>query len=258
MRLQLVTFVVPMAGAGSRFAKAGYQNPKPLIPVHGRPMIDLVIRNLTPKRYQSRFVFIVQKEQITKYGVDEKLRAWCPGCEVVSVDGLTEGAACTVLLAKQHITEDPLVIANCDQYVDCAIDDFLDSWFGGEYDGMIMTMTADDPKWSFVGFDAAGRVDRVVEKEVISNEATVGIYGFTRGLDFVRAAEDMIAANERVKNEFYVAPAYNRLIKEGANLGIWNIGSERNGMYGLGIPADLEYFLSLPWTKKLGLEGAQQ
>ena len=242
-----------MAGAGSRFAKAGYKDPKPLIPVHGRPMIDVVIQNLTPTRYESRFIFLVQKEQIKKYAVDEKLRTWSPGCEVIAVDGLTDGAACTVLLAKQFITNAPLVIANCDQYVDCSIDDFLDSWLGENYEGMIMTMSANDPKWSFVGFDGNGKVNRVVEKEVISTEATVGIYAFTHGTDFVRAAEAMISANERVKNEFYVAPTYNRLIKDRARLGIWNIGSERKGMFGLGIPDDLEYFLSLPWTKKLGL-----
>lgn len=249
-----VSFIIPMAGAGSRFAKAGYTLPKPLIPIHGKPMIDVVIQNLTPSRYKCRFIFLVQKAQIEKYAVDEKLRTSCPGCEVVTVNGLTEGAACTVLLAKRYITNDPMVIANCDQFVDCSIDDFLDAWFDHDYDGMIMTMTANDPKWSFVGFDADGQVNRVVEKEVISNEATVGIYGFTRGSDFVSAAEDMIAANERVKNEFYVALAYNRLIKAGARIGIWNIGSERHGMYGLGIPADLDYFLSLPWTKKLGIE----
>lgn len=248
-----LTFVIPMAGAGSRFAKAGYLNPKPLIPIHGRPMIDVVINNLKPLRRQSRFVFIVQREHVERYSIDEKLRAWCPGSEVVVINGLTQGAACTVLQAKEFITDDPLVIANCDQYVDCKIDNFLDDWFSAKQDGMIMTMTANDPKWSFVGFDEAGKVNRVVEKEVISHEATVGIYGFTRGSDFVRAAEDMIINDDRVNNEFYVAPTYNSLINNGARIGIWNIGSEKNGMYGLGIPADLEYFISLPWTKKLGV-----
>lgn len=248
----MLTFVIPMAGAGSRFAKAGYRYPKPLIPVHGRPMIDVVINNLKPLRRESLFVFLVQQQHIEQFGIDEKLHSWCPGCEVVVVEGLTQGAACTVLKAQKFISDEPLVIANCDQYVDCEMDKFLDDWLDRDQDGMIMTMTANDPKWSFVGFDENGSVNLVVEKEVISNEATVGIYGFTRGTDFVQAAEEMIAANERVNNEFYVAPTYNRLIQKGAHIGIWNIGSERNGMYGLGIPSDLEYFESLPWTKKVG------
>ena len=198
-----INIVIPMAGAGSRFAKAGYQLPKPLIPVLGKPMIKLVIENLTPKNYETRFIFLVQQSHIEKYQVDKYIKDWSPECEIVPVNGLTEGAACTVLLARQFINnDDPLIIANCDQYIDCCMDDFISNWFKNECDGMVMTMTADDPKWSFVGFDHDGKVERIVEKEVISNEATVGIYGFMKGGDFVRSADEMIAVNDRVKNEF--------------------------------------------------------
>lgn len=252
----MINFVIPMAGAGSRFSRAGYTLPKPLIPVLGRPMIELVVENLTPKFFKTHFIFLVQKEHIGKYEVDKKLREIAPGCDVVAVNGLTEGAACTVLLARGLIDRDaPLVIANCDQYVDCSMDDFFRHWFEGGYDGSIMTMKADDPKWSFVGFDAAGRPERVVEKEVISDEATVGIYGFTRGGDFIDAADEMIAANDRVKNEFYVAPAYNYMIRRGAKLDVFNIGREHAGMYGIGIPEDLKYFESLPLAHRV-CEGA--
>ena len=118
-------------------------------------------------------------------------------------------------------------------------------------DGLIMTMQADDPKWSFAATDAQGMVTRVVEKEVISTDATVGIYNFARGADFVRGADDMIARNLRVNNEFYVAPVYNQLIAEGAKIGIYDIGAEGSGMYGLGIPADLDAFLALPLAAKV-------
>ena len=247
-----LNIVVPMAGAGSRFAKAGYDLPKPLIPVLGKPMIKLVIENLTPCNTDVHFIFLVQRAHIEQYSVDEKLKQWAPGADVVPVDGLTDGAACTVLLARKLIdSEDPLLIANCDQFIDCSMDEFIAAWFKHAYDGMIMTMKADDPKWSFVGFDAAGRAERVVEKEVISDEATVGIYGFLKGCDFIQSADEMIAADDRVKNEFYVAPAYNYMIRKGASIGIFNIGSERAGMYGLGIPADLEFFESLPLAKKV-------
>lgn len=240
MQEPVVQFVIPMAGAGSRFQKAGYKLPKPLIPVLGKPMIQLVVENLTPKKYQAKFVFLVQQAHIERYHVDQLLQRVAPGCGIVPVHGLTEGAACTVLLARDHLdANQPLVIANCDQYVDCSMDAFFEAWFEGDYDGMIMTMKADDPKWSFVGFDCTGKPDRVVEKQVISEEATVGIYGFTRAVDFIRGADAMIAADDRVKNEFYVAPVYNYLVKDGARLGLFNIGSERHGMYGIGIPEDL-------------------
>lgn len=138
------------------------------------------------------------------------------------------------------------MIANSDQYVDVDIDAYLEEMNLQQLDGLIMTMTADDPKWSFVGLDAARLVTNVVEKQVISNEATVGIYNFRRGGDFLRAADSMIEKKLLVNNEYYVAPVYNELIAEGARIGISNVGSEAAGMYGLGIPKDLELFLSLP------------
>jgi len=138
----------------------------------------------------------------------------------------------------------PLMIANSDQFVDININQYLDIVAEDVLDGLIMTMTADSPKWSYVGFDNSNNVNRVVEKKVISNEATVGIYNFAQGSDFVKAAETMIINNERVNGEFYVAPVYNVLIGNGNKIGIYNIGSVGSGMHGLGTPDDLESFLN--------------
>ncbi len=241
----MINIVIPMAGAGSRFANAGYKDPKPLIPVHETPMIKVVIDNLRPT-LAHRFIFICQSAHVDAYGLEEKLSSWAPGCVVLQLNGLTEGAACTVLAAKEFINDDAaLMIANSDQYVDISIDNYLTEITENNLDGLIMTMTATDPKWSFVELNNKCMVTRVVEKEVISDEATVGIYNFTRGKDFVRAAEAMIAKNLRVNGEFYVAPTYNQLIEEGQRIGIYNIGSDGAGMYGLGIPSDLDMFLSL-------------
>jgi len=247
----MLNIVIPMAGLGSRFAKAGYTDPKPLIPVGGVPMIRLVIENMRPAQ-PHRFIFICQQAHVQAYGLLGKLGGWGgEGAIVIGIDGVTEGAACTVLLAREHIDSgEPMMIVNSDQWCDVDIDDYLAAIEFDELDGLIMTMTAGDPKWSFVGIGRNGLVDRVVEKQVISDEATVGIYNFSRGADFVRAAEAMIAANERVNGEFYVAPVYNRLIAEGHRVGIHNIGAEAAGMYGLGIPADLDLFKTLPVLEK--------
>ncbi|MBI5333750.1 MAG: glycosyltransferase family 2 protein [Burkholderiales bacterium] len=243
-----------MAGAGSRFAREGYVDPKPLIKVHDTPMIQVVVGNLRPNR-PHRFIFIVQAGHADAYGLRSFLPSISGGGLVVEVSSLTEGAACTVLTAADLINSDePLMIANSDQYIDCRIDDYLNQLDGEELDGLIMTMTADDPKWSFVALDDAGHVCSVVEKQVISNEATVGIYNFRRGRDFVRAATGMIEADERVNGEFYVAPVYNRLIAEGQKVGIFNIGAEAAGMYGLGIPSDLQAFLRLPLSERFKRE----
>lgn len=242
----MLNIVIPMAGLGSRFTKAGYSLPKPLIPVHGVPMIRLVIENIKPA-CPHRFIFICQRAHVAEYDLRVKLAGWAPGATVVELDGLTDGAACTVLTAREYVAnDDPMMIANSDQYVDMAIDPYVASISERDLDGLIMTMQAHDPKWSFAALDEQGHVTRVVEKEVISTHATVGIYNFARGRDFVAAADRMIAKNLRVNNEFYVAPVYNEMIADGARLGVYDIGAEGSGMYGLGIPADLDLFLDLP------------
>lgn len=246
----MLNIVIPMAGAGSRFASKGYKHPKPLIPVKGVAMIHVVINNLRPKQAH-RYIFICQQRHIDEHGLNEKLTDWAPGCKVIGLNGMTEGAACTVLAARELIdNDDLLMIANSDQYIDTSIDDYLQNMAARNFDGQIMTMNANDPKWSFVGLDKNNLVTHVVEKEVISGDATVGIYNFKKGSDFVVAADKMIAQNLRANGEFYVAPVYNQLIQAGKRIGILNIGKEAEGMYGLGIPADLELFLSLPIHRK--------
>lgn len=239
----MLNIVIPMAGRGSRFANAGFTTPKPLIRVGGRPMIDWVIENITPAR-PHRFIFLCLAEHLQQYPeVPLELQRLCPGCEIVPVHGVTEGAACTVLLAEKLIdSADPLMIANSDQIVDLEIDEYLAAGDPPEVAGLIMTFWSDDPKWSYCRLRDDGTVSEVVEKQVVSNEATVGIYNLRHGADFVRAAKSMIAADLRVNNEFYVAPCYNQLIAKGAKIVVARTGKEYAGMYGLGIPEDLAFF----------------
>jgi dTDP-glucose pyrophosphorylase len=252
-----LNIVIPMAGRGSRFASAGYAVPKPLIPVGGRPMIEWIIENVRPTRAH-RFIFLCLSEHLDRYPeVPAELRRLCPGCEIVPVRSVTEGAACTVLLAREFIGSDsPLMIANSDQIVDLPIDDYLAAADAPGVDGLIMTFWSDHPKWSYCRLRDDGTVSEVVEKQVVSNEATVGIYNFARGRDFVRAADAMIAADLRVNNEFYVAPCYNQLIAEGARVVTMKTGREYAGMYGLGIPEDLDFFRTTEYFRRRSLSPA--
>lgn len=247
--------LIPMAGKGSRFQKEGYSLPKPLIPVHGKPMIQWVIDNLRPRNLPHRFIFVCLENHLAQFGLREKLCKWAPHCEIVLAESVTQGAACTVLLAKRWINDlNPLMIANSDQWIDVDIQVYLHAMNAGDYDGFIMTMKANDPKWSYVGFDNNGNVTSVVEKEVISSEATVGVYNFRYGKDFVESAEAMISQNIRVNGEFYVAPVYNQLLSRKKKVGVWNIGKDGEGMYGLGIPSDLKEFESRAISKKVALQ----
>ena len=154
----MLNIVVPMAGRGSRFTDAGYTVPKPAIPIRGMPMVELVARSLRPARAH-RFTFLVLKDHVDRFGFDRLLHGIDPSARIVTVDTVTEGAACTVLLARDAIdSDDPLMLANSDQWVDMNINEYLATLDGGGADGLIMTMTADDPKWSYVGLDSRGRV----------------------------------------------------------------------------------------------------
>jgi len=229
--------LIPMAGAGSRFQQAGYTFPKPLIDVRGKPMIQVVAENLN---IDATFIYVVQKEHRAKYNLDTLLGLITPNCKVVEVDGMTEGAACTTLLAKEHINNDePLLMANSDQFVEWDSNEFMYKMTEQNLDGGIVSFRATHPKWSFAKVDGQGFVTEVAEKNPISDIATVGIYYWKRGADYVRFAEQMIAKNLRVNNEFYVCPVFNEAIAGGLRIKTFDIPK----MWGLGTPEDLKYYL---------------
>jgi HAD superfamily hydrolase (TIGR01509 family) len=229
--------LIPMAGHGSRFAQAGYSFPKPLIEVHGKPMIQVVVDNLA---VEANFIFVVQKEHREKYNLDSMLNLITPGCKIVEVGGVTEGAACTTLLAKEFINNnEPLVIANSDQFVEWNSLDFFYKMNEQNLDAGIVSFHATHPKWSYAKTDENGFVTEVAEKNPISNIATVGIYYWKHGSDYVRFAEQMIENNIRVNKEFYVCPVFNEAIKAGLKIKTFDIPK----MWGLGTPEDLNYFL---------------
>jgi dTDP-glucose pyrophosphorylase len=229
--------LIPMAGAGSRFAAAGYTFPKPLIDVNGKPMIQMVVENLN---IDANFVFVVQKEHREKYNLDTLLNLIAPNCKVVEVDGLTEGAACTALLAKEYIDSDaPLFFANSDQFVEWDSNEFFYKMNETDADGGIVTFKATHPKWSFAKIDDNGIVTEVAEKNPISDLATVGFYYWKHGSDFVKYAEQMIENNVRVNNEFYVCPVFNQAIDGDKVIRTFDVPK----MWGTGTPEDLKYYL---------------
>ena len=229
--------LIPMAGAGSRFTQAGYTFPKPLIDVQGKPMIQIVTENLNIK---ANFIYIVQKKHREKYNLDTLLNLITPNCKIVEVDGVTEGAACTALLAKDFIDNDsPLFFANSDQFVEWDSNEFFYKMNETEADGGIVTFKATHPKWSFAKINEQGLVTEVAEKNPISDLATVGFYYWKHGSDFVKYAEEMIEQNIRVNDEFYVCPVYNQAIKDSKEIRTFNISK----MWGLGTPEDLKYYL---------------
>lgn len=229
--------LIPMAGAGSRFASAGYTFPKPLIEVQGKPMIQKVVENLN---IDAHYIFIVQKEHYEKYNLQQLLNLVAPGCDIVVTEGMTEGAACTTLLAKEIIDNDaPLLIANSDQIVDWNSNETLYVFTASDIDAGILCFNSTHPKWSFAKLDEDGFVSEVAEKNPISDLATVGIYFWKKGSDYVKYAESMISKDIRTNNEFYVCPVFNEAILDGKKIKTSLV--ER--MWGIGTPEDLNTYL---------------
>ena len=232
--------VIPMAGEGSRFANAGYSFPKPLIDVHGKPMIQVVVDNLGLDPDKTRFIFIVRKSHMEKYNISHLLKLIAPNCVIVETDGLTEGAACSILLAREYIDNDEhLLMANSDQFIEWDPNVFMYSMIADDIDGGIATFDNSHPKWSYAKLGDDGFVCEVAEKKPISMHATVGVYYWKHGSDFVRAADEMIANDIRVNGEFYTCPVFNEAIAAGKKIKIYDV--ER--MWGIGVPEDLQYFL---------------
>ena len=255
--MKQINIVIPMAGLGSRFKNAGYTKPKPFIPVRGtgytiqnnetqdktqdktmqdKTMIECVLQNLTMPN--AKFFLIALKVHLAKEQKIIKRITKQYNATFIGIENLTQGAACSVLYASEFIDNDtPLLIANSDQIIDINISDFCVAC--ERLDGLIMCFRdkTRNPKWSFVRTDEKHLVCEVREKEAISEYATSGIYLFSRGKIFVESAKAMIKANERVNNEFYVAPCYNYAIKKGAKIGVYEIC--QSTMHGIGTPQDL-------------------
>jgi dTDP-glucose pyrophosphorylase len=231
--------LIPMAGEGSRFAKEGYTFPKPLIDVNGKPMIQNVVENIS---FEADYIFLVRKSHLEKYpGLESTLERITNGkTTIVTVDSLTEGAACTALLAKDYINnDDDLLIANSDQIIEYSKENFVIIKDKINVDGIVFAFRSTHPKWSFVKLNNENYITEVAEKKPISDVATCGIYWYKRGKDFVSAAEQMISKNIRVNNEFYVAPVYNEMISNGKSILPFFVDK----MYGIGTPEDLNYYL---------------
>jgi UDP-N-acetylglucosamine diphosphorylase / glucose-1-phosphate thymidylyltransferase / UDP-N-acetylgalactosamine diphosphorylase / glucosamine-1-phosphate N-acetyltransferase / galactosamine-1-phosphate N-acetyltransferase len=238
----MINIVIPMAGLGSRFSQAGYKKPKPFIDVAGKPMIERVLENLAVPN--ARYILIARQEHIDAElelvkQIEKQFNAI-----FIPINKLTEGTACTVLYARKYINnQHPLLIANSDQIVDIIISDFLNDCSNRNLDGSILTFVdlERNPKWSFARLDEHKLVAEVKEKKAISEYATVGIYYYQKGQDFVNAAIDMFIERDHVNNEYYTCPTYNYAINIGKKIGIYNIAVE--AMHGIGTPDDLDRYL---------------
>lgn len=249
--MKKLNLILPAAGLGSRFRDVGEDRPKPLIPVFEIPMILWVLLNF-PLSENDCVYIVSQKKDCLPAGLMRYLSNFPFDVKFLEIEGLTEGPASTVSLVFDQLEEDSaLIVANTDQYVFSNLDSFVDMVRNGKSDGQILTMTASSSAWSYVGRSELGLINEVVEKVEISNEATVGVYGWSQ-VSLARAAfQDTFANNIRTNNEFYVAPTYNFLIKSGLRVETFLVGNHGESVHGLGTPTDLNSFLQKASAKKV-------
>ena len=250
-----VQLVIPMAGEGRRFSEAGYDSPKPLLEIDGKPMFELVIRNLiTPA--VDRVVLLSRDEWDLSASIASLSSALSIPISNVPISGTTDGPAGTVEIAAPELDlEAPVVVANSDQYVSGDLAGFYQAIEEG-IPGVILAMQDDDPKWSYVRVDKHGNALELREKVVISPLATVGIYAFSSGRLMLQAFRDMRKRRDMTNGEYYVAPSYRYLIEQGAEVRVIDLGPIGDVMHGMGIPQDYEAFcervksqdVQLPWS----------
>lgn len=237
---QKVNILIPMAGAGSRFAKAGFKDPKPLIKVFGKPMVQWAMKSFDflNKIKNYKLIFVISTEHNKQYGLEKELkRIFGKDIKVIEQSTPPRGQADTCLLAKEYIdNQNKLFIYNCDTYSTSKIWQLIEE---EDPDGILPCFKATDPRYSFAKLDKHGYVSETAEKKAISDLATNGMYYFKRGSDFVSGAESMIKNKINHNNEFYVAPVYNELIKSGKK--IKTILVDKN--YVMGTPEELANFL---------------
>jgi len=236
-----VNIVIPMAGRGTRFRQADYKIPKPLIPILGQPMYAWAMKSL-PLGLADQLIFLCLDEHLHDFSMEADImeRYGEHSATVIPVTEVTEGQACTVLLARKYINNaNGLMIHNADTYFRSHLSEMV-SGAGKDADGIISVFEATEERWSFVRTDEHGYVVEVAEKKPISRWATTGMYYFRHGEDFVSAAEEMIVRDMRVNNEFYIGPAYNLLIAHGKRI----IPDFVDEMWCMGTPEDLQHFLT--------------
>jgi NDP-sugar pyrophosphorylase family protein len=239
-----MNILIPIAGEGKRFLADSYLNPeykkpKPLIKIAGHAMVEWALSSLSPKP-EDKLIFLVLKKHVDEDKIDEGLREiYGDKIKIIVVDRITDGAACTALLAKDFINnEEPLIITDCDHYIDG--DSLLRDIekYKGKIDGMTCVFYSRDPKCSFSKADEDGFVIETAEKIPISRNAHIGAYYFAKGRDFVWAAEEMIEEDDRFGTEFYIAPVYNYLIRRGKKIRM----SRMRFVHILGAPKDVDIF----------------
>ena len=235
LKMKKYNLLVPLAGRGQRFVDEGFVVPKYMITAHDKHLIDWALSSIDTS--ECNLIFCLRQDHISNFGVDEIFyKKFGKDIKIVVIDKITDGSVSTCLLAKEHINNElPLYIYTVDVHFKPT---FVPSEMNG--DGNVLTFKSNNPAYSYVKTNDKGIALLTAEKEVVSSNACVGVYGFKSGEVFVRYAEEMISKNIRTRNEFYITPLYNLMIADGLQITI----EEVSDMFIMGTPEEYKFFIT--------------
>lgn len=234
-----------MAGEGSRFAKAGWTTPKPLIELNGQPLFKHAISSISGAGAPMKYSFIVRQEHIDRYKIDAAIRGFIPEANVFSVQKTTRGAVETCLVAESAIADDDAVIVmDCDLEFSSqgfieTIRNILEQPAEDVDGGALVSFESDQPRYSYAALNEDGLVTRTAEKEVISRHALCGAYFFSSAKRFKEVAHRLLDEPEFKKPEYYVSLLYNYLLDAGEKVHL----STMEEYYSYGTPEELSLYL---------------
>ena len=234
-----------MAGEGSRFAKAGWTTPKPLIELNGQPLFKHAISSVSAVGVQMKYSFIVRQEHIDKYAIDEGIKSFLPEANIFSVLKTTRGAVETCLMAESAIADDDaIIVMDCDLEFRSKeflriIKSILSEPVEMSNGGALVSFESDQPKYSYAELGEDGLVKRTAEKEVISNHALCGAYFFSTGKEFKQIAHRLLDELEFKKPEYYVSLLYNYMLERGEKVYL----APMEEYYSYGTPEELKRYL---------------
>jgi len=238
--LSSLNILISCAGKGQRFKDAGYTTCKPLIEINGITMIERLINSL--KLPECNFIFIIQKVDNYNDNFKNKLKKHVKNEEnIIILNHYTDGCAQTCLFAKNIINNDnPLLIINCDQIFDWNPTFFINHILSSDSDGIVLTEKNNNPTYSYIQTNDNNIGLKLSEKEVISDDALIGVHYWKHGKYMIESAEYLIANNVKANNEYYLSLSYNYLIKNGMKITKYQFMNNEK-YYVVGTPYQLNF-----------------
>jgi len=204
--------IMPMGGKGSRFAEYGYEFPKPLLDIKGRPFFYWATQSIVKFIDVDSLIFVVLQEHIDNFAIDQKIKRYYPEAKIHVISKVLKGAVLTCIEGLKEVYDDtPIIFNDCDHIFRCKkFEEFCNAGYREKVDGALLTFWSDKNKYSFLRYNEWGNVVETVEKSVISNDAICGCYYFANKELFLDAVDIYLKSCDY--QEYFISGVYNIMV----------------------------------------------